>query len=96
MTVKLTHQEIEQAVASLTDWRLVDGKLYRKFEFDNFVSAFGFMSKVAIRAEKIDHHPEWSNVYNTVEIYLTTHEVSGLSARDLALADAINKEAACE
>jgi 4a-hydroxytetrahydrobiopterin dehydratase len=96
MTVKLTNQEIEQAVASLTDWRLVDGKLYRKFEFDNFVSAFGFMSKVAIRAEKIDHHPEWSNVYNTVEIYLTTHEVSGLSARDLALADAINKEAACE
>ncbi|AKH69841.1 pterin-4a-carbinolamine dehydratase [Spongiibacter sp. IMCC21906] len=96
MTVKLTNQEIEQAVASLTDWRLVDGKLYRKFEFDNFVSAFGFMSKVAIRAEKIDHHPEWSNVYNTVEIYLTTHEVSGLSARDLALADAINKEAACQ
>lgn len=80
----------------LPDWRLDAGRdaLVRSFKFRNFVEAFGFMTRVALLAEKMDHHPEWSNVYNRVEILLTTHDCNGLSARDLALAEAIDKLAA--
>ncbi len=63
----------------------------RSFRFRNFVEAFGFMTKVALLAEQADHHPEWFNVYNRVDILLTTHDADGLSARDVALAKAINK-----
>lgn len=61
----------------------------RQFKFDDFAQAFGFMASVAIIAEKMDHHPEWSNVYNRVEILLTTHDADGLSDRDAKLAEAI-------
>ena len=61
----------------------------RRFSFDDFAQAFGFMASVAIIAEKMDHHPEWSNVYNRVDILLTTHDAEGLSERDVALAEAI-------
>lgn len=61
----------------------------RQFKFDDFAQAFGFMASVAIIAEKMDHHPEWSNVYNRVDILLTTHDADGLSERDARLADAI-------
>ena len=61
----------------------------RRFKFDDFAQAFGFMASVAIIAEKMDHHPEWSNVYNRVDILLTTHDADGLSERDVALAEAI-------
>ena len=93
---ELTHAEREQALAELPGWQLRDdGKaLECGFEFDDFVHAFGFMSSVALLAEKQDHHPEWSNVYNKVEITLTTHDVpgegSGLSQRDIKLAKAID------
>lgn len=58
----------------MTDWKEENDQLYRKFEFDNFIKAWGFMSQVAILAEKANHHPNWSNVYNTVEIHLSTHD----------------------
>jgi len=63
----------------------------RSFSFKDFVEAFGFMSKVALLAERADHHPEWTNVYNRVEILLTTHDAGGLSRRDIALAEAIDR-----
>ncbi|MFT4823809.1 MAG: 4a-hydroxytetrahydrobiopterin dehydratase [Halioglobus sp.] len=88
---KLSPNQIEQQLPSLAGWSLSDDKLYRCFVFSNFVEAFGFMSKVALLSEAMDHHPEWSNVYNKVEIYLTTHEASGISERDFKLAEKINK-----
>ena len=72
-------------------WKIKDGKLYKEFKFTSFVSAFGFMTQVAILAEKAHHHPEWSNVYNKVVIYLTTHEAKGISKRDFELAQEIEK-----
>ncbi|MCK5664109.1 MAG: 4a-hydroxytetrahydrobiopterin dehydratase [Thiotrichaceae bacterium] len=72
-------------------WRIREGKLYREFKFPDFVSAFGFMTQVAILAERANHHPEWSNVYNRVAISLTTHLVGGISKRDFELAQEIEK-----
>ncbi|MEM1396618.1 MAG: 4a-hydroxytetrahydrobiopterin dehydratase [Pseudomonadota bacterium] len=74
-------------------WALVPGKdaVCKTFKFGSFVEAWGFMSKVALEAEKADHHPEWFNVYGTVEITLTTHDAGGLSERDVALATVIDK-----
>ncbi|WP_372865415.1 4a-hydroxytetrahydrobiopterin dehydratase [Spongiibacter sp.] len=92
MTVKLTDKELSDAMKRLPKWRLEDGKLARELQFDNFVAAFSFMTRVAIRAEKIDHHPDWSNSYNRVAITLISHDVNGLTARDLALAEAIDQE----
>lgn len=72
-------------------WELRDGKLHKEIRFTNFIEAFSFMTAVAMHAEKLNHHPEWRNVYNRVSIDLTTHEVGGISARDLELADAIEQ-----
>ena len=93
MPVKLIEKELEDALKKLPEWQREGDKLCRQFQFRNFVEAFSFMTRVAICAEKIDHHPDWSNSYNKVYISLTTHDVGGLSARDLALAEAINQEA---
>ena len=68
------------------DWHLEDGKLHRVFLFKDFVEAFGFMTRAAIHAEKMNHHPEWSNVYKRVEVYLVTHEAGGITQRDFELA----------
>ena len=89
-TVKLTEMQVSEAVSSLAGWELLDGKLHREFQFRNFVEAFGFMSRVALVAEKMNHHPEWFNVWNTVRIDLSTHDVGGLSSRDVELAKAIS------
>ncbi|SDC69509.1 4a-hydroxytetrahydrobiopterin dehydratase [Belnapia rosea] len=81
------------ALASeLPDWRPVEGRdaIHREFRFRDFSEAWGFMARVALLAEAQDHHPEWSNVWNRVEILLTTHDAGGLSARDLRLAHAID------
>ena len=77
----------------LPGWQPTPGRdaLIRTFAFTDFVEAFGFMTRVALLAEKMDHHPEWSNVYNRVEITLTTHDCDGLSVRDVTLAGAIDK-----
>lgn len=89
---QLTQTERDAALASLPDWTLADDGLAinRKIKFTDFAEAFGFMTRVAILAEKADHHPEWFNVYNRVEIRLTTHDAGGLSKRDVALATAID------
>ncbi|MFD0915028.1 4a-hydroxytetrahydrobiopterin dehydratase [Pseudahrensia aquimaris] len=84
----LTEDERRAALADLSQWSAVHGRdaIHRKFVFGNFVEAFGFMTKAAIHAEKLNHHPEWSNVYKTVEVTLTTHDVDGLSDLDVKLA----------
>lgn len=92
MTVaKLTDAEVRERLGSVPAWKLEGGKLLREFKFSDFVTAFGFMSRVALLAEKADHHPEWFNVYNKVRIELTTHDASGLSERDFELAKQIDK-----
>ena len=86
---KLSDQEIQKEVGKLGGWKVVNGKINKTFEFDDFVQAFGFMTRVAMEAEKMNHHPEWFNVYNRVEVTLTTHDADGLSARDAAMARAM-------
>ena len=87
-TRKLTEVEIESRLATLPGWSVVDGKLHREFQFKDFVSAFAFMTGVALVAESKNHHPEWVNVYNKVVIDLTTHDVQGISPLDFELAAA--------
>ena len=88
--VRLSPSEIEQHLAEFSDWSLSDGKLFREFKFSDFSKAFAFMTQVALLAEQQDHHPEWFNVYNRVQIRLTTHAVNGISERDFRLAAGIN------
>jgi len=83
---RLTPDQIDAALPSIPGWELVEGKLRRDFVFQDFVQAFGFMSSVALIAESMNHHPEWSNVYNRVRIELTTHDASGLTALDVEFA----------
>lgn len=89
----MTGEQLDGALRELTGWTVEAGKLHRELKFRDFVDAFGFMSKVAILAESLNHHPEWSNVYNRVIIDLTTHEVGGISERDFALARRIDEVA---
>ena len=93
MAQKLTADARKAALAKLTGWSDVQGRdaITRKFVFKDFNQAFGFMTQVALLAEKADHHPEWSNVYNRVTILLTTHDAGGLSARDIEMAEAIEE-----
>lgn len=95
MVEKLTGAARESALATLNRWDAIDGRdaIGKSFRFRNFNTAWGFMTQVALQAEKLDHHPEWSNVYGTVDILLTTHECGGLSTRDIALAQFIDKVA---
>lgn len=86
----LTDEELSCLAEKLSGWSLTDQRLGRQWHFQNFVEAFGFMTRVALLAEAINHHPEWSNVYATVTIELTTHDLGGLSDRDFQLAEAIN------
>ena len=90
---QLTDRERAAALAELPEWTLrADGlAIERQFQFKNFSEAWGFMNRVALIAEKHDHHPEWSNVYNRVAITLTTHDAGGLSERDARMARAIDK-----
>lgn len=78
--------QLNQSLDSEQKWQIVDGKLSKTFNFKSFVRAFGWMSQIAIVAEKMNHHPEWSNVYNRVSIELVTHDVDGISDYDFALA----------
>ena len=87
---KLSPADIEERLVQLPDWGLDQHKLFRHFVFENFIEAFGFMSQVALVAESMNHHPEWSNVWNRVEIYLTTHDAGGISERDFTLAKRID------
>lgn len=87
---KYTSSEVTTAMTSINDWLLIEDRIIKEFQFDDFVEAFGFMSGVALLAERANHHPEWSNVYNRVNIELTSHDVGGLSARDFKMASEID------
>lgn len=89
----LTPEEISTALAEVASWELADdGKSIRRvFTFRNFSEAFGFMSRVALAAEKMDHHPDWTNVYRTVDVRLNTHDAGGLTELDFKLAKTMNR-----
>lgn len=89
---KLTEAEVQSSLASLAGWAVVQGRpaIAKSFKFTDFNAAFGFMSRVALAAEKLDHHPEWSNVYNRVDIILSTHDSGGITALDVDLARLVN------
>ena len=84
----LSEQELDAALLNLPQWARVSGRsaIAREFEFADFNQAFAFMTRVAMQAEKLDHHPEWRNVYRRVSVVLTTHDVAGVSELDLRLA----------
>jgi len=88
---KMTDVQIEAGLKTLDEWKLADGKLHRTFTFLDFVAAWGFMSRVALVAEKMDHHPEWFNVYNTVRVDLSTHDAGGITALDFDLAATMSR-----
>ena len=87
---KLSETEIKSLMPKVSGWSVVEGKLHREFVSKDFVTAFGNMTRVALLAEKMDHHPEWCNVWNKVVIDLTTHSVKGISDYDFVLAEKIN------
>lgn len=94
MTEKLTEAEREAALAKLqaSGWSLLEDRdaIQKSFKFSSFVDAWAWMSKIALVAEKMDHHPEWFNVYNRVDVTLTTHDAGGLSSLDITLAEAMD------
>ena len=89
----LTDRDTDLAPLLAAGWAMVEGRdaIHKTYVFRNFIEAFGFMTKAALWAEKWDHHPEWSNVYKTVEVTLTSHDVDGLSTRDVKLAAKLDK-----
>ena len=93
MPQKLTADARKTALAKLSGWSEVKGRdaITRKFVFKDFSEAFGFMARAALVAEKLDHHPEWFNVYKTVEVTLSTHDAGGLTELDIKLAEAMNR-----
>ena len=93
MPKKLDDAARTAALAKLTGWRMVDGReaIARQFKFKDFNAAFGFMTRVALVAERMDHHPEWSNVWNRVDVTLTTHDAGGLTEHDVTLAEAMDR-----
>jgi 4a-hydroxytetrahydrobiopterin dehydratase len=84
-----------RAVAQLNGWKAVNGRdaISKSFKFADFNAAFGFMTRVALKADKMDHHPEWSNVYNNVDVVLTTHDAGGVTAKDVELATFMDEAA---
>lgn len=92
MPKRLSAEARDEALLTLTGWKLVEGReaITKRFVFHDFNEAFGWMSRVALLAEKLDHHPEWSNIYRTVEVTLATHDVEGLSELDVRLARAMD------
>ena len=93
MAQKLTAEARKAALGKLSQWSEVSGRdaITRKFVFKDFNEAFGFMTRAALVAEKMDHHPEWFNVYKTVEVTLSTHDAGGVTDLDIKLAEAMNK-----
>jgi 4a-hydroxytetrahydrobiopterin dehydratase len=96
MAEKLTTDARHAALAQLAGWSEVDGRdaIHKTFRFKNFNQAFGFMTRVALMAEKMDHHPEWFNVYNRVDVTLATHDAGGVTDRDIRLARFMEEAAA--
>jgi len=88
---KLTDEELDDALKTLDGWSVEEGKLHKEYSFNDFVEAFGFMASVALAAEKKNHHPEWFNVYDTVRIDLSTHDVGGITTWDVELAEEMDR-----
>lgn len=93
---KLSPEDLTSRLAALPGWSLQDGKLHQEFKFQDFGEAFGFMTRVALMAEAMDHHPEWFNVWNRVVVDLSTHDAGGITELDLRLADGMNRLAPVE
>lgn len=93
MAKTLTSEERKAALARLDRWQATEGRdaISREFKFADFNAAFGFMTRVALVAEKMNHHPEWTNVWNRVEVTLTSHDAGGLTERDIKLAEAMDR-----
>lgn len=87
---RLSDQDIAACLESLPGWERDGNRIHCRYRFKDFVHAFGWMSSAALVAESLNHHPEWKNVYNTVEVELTTHDVQGLTEADFKLAEAMN------
>jgi len=87
---KLTEFEINKRLENLVDWEYNDGALHTDFEFDNFKDCMSAMNRIAFECEALNHHPEWTNIYNVLEIKLTTHDAEGVTDLDFKLAEAIN------
>ena len=83
---KLTDDQIKEELKNLPGWSLQNGKLHKEYAFKDFVEAFSFMTKAALHAEKMNHHPEWFNVYNRLRVDLMTHDAGGITTNDIALA----------
>ncbi len=91
MVSLIEKNQLDSFIEKNPSW-IIDNKAIKKeFKFENFIEAFGFMSKVALLSEKIDHHPDWQNIYNKVKINLTTHDKGGITTNDIKLAEAIDK-----
>ena len=89
--IKLTEKEINKKLENFPDWEYFDNALHTDFEFDNFKDCMSAMNRIAFECEALNHHPEWTNTYNVLEIKLTTHQVNEVTALDFKLLEAINK-----
>ena len=87
---KLSQDQIDSELKQMDGWSIVDGKLHKDFQFDDFNQAFGFMTRAAMHIEKMNHHPEWFNVYNKLSVDLTTHDAGGITENDINLAKILN------
>jgi len=87
---RLLESDIEEELKKLTGWSVKNDKLHKEFQFDNFNQAFGFMTRAAMEIEKMNHHPEWFNVYNKITVNLTTHDAGGITNNDVNLARILN------
>ncbi|BDQ30221.1 putative pterin-4-alpha-carbinolamine dehydratase [Nitrosopumilus zosterae] len=88
--MRLSQLEIDEQLKNLPGWIIVNEKLHKEFKFENFNQAFGFMTRAAMEIEKMNHHPEWFNVYNRITIELTTHDAGGITKNDINLAKILN------
>ena len=88
--MRLSESDIDEELKKLSGWNVKDDKLHKEFQFDNFNQAFGFMTRAAMEIEKMNHHPEWFNVYNRITVELTTHDAGGITNNDVNLARILN------
>ncbi len=88
--MRLSQTDIDEKLQSLPGWSVVNEKLHKEFQFDSFNQAFGFMTRAAMEIEKMNHHPEWFNVYNRITVELTTHDAGGITKNDVNLARILN------
>ena len=88
--MRLSESDIDEELKKISGWNVKDNKLHKEFQFDNFNQAFGFMTRAAMEIEKMNHHPEWFNVYNRITVDLTTHESGGITNNDVNLAKILN------